>query len=80
MKSDTILKKNVTLTPDEASKIMRAAGIKICTETLRDGIEQGAFPFGIYIQQCARTFFISRKKLFEWLYDFCGYVPEEESA
>lgn len=72
--------KSVTLTPDEASKIMRDAGIKICTETLRDGLEQGAFPFGIFIQQGARTFFISRKKLFEWLDDFCGYVPGEETA
>ena len=72
--------KSVTLTPDEASKIMRDAGIKICTETLRDGLEQGAFPFGIFIQKGARTFFISRKKLFEWLYDFCGYVPGEETA
>ena len=61
-----------TLTPDEAVEIIRRAGVKIGTETLRDGIEQGVFPFGILIMQNKRVFLISRKKLGEWLEDFCG--------
>ena len=62
----------VTLTPDEATRIIRERGIKIGVETVRDGIEQGVFPFGIMILQSKRIFLISRKKLDEWLLDFCG--------
>lgn len=70
----------LTITPDEAVKVMRDAGIKICTETLRDGLEQERFPFGIFIQQGSRTFILSRKLFYKWLEDFFGYVPGEESA
>lgn len=39
-----------TLTVAEATEKMRTEGIKISPELLRDGIEQGAFPFGIHIK------------------------------
>ena len=29
---------------------MRMAGIRISPETLRDGLEQGVYPFGVYIK------------------------------
>ena len=61
-----------TLTPEEATKIIRDSGVQIGTETLRAGIEQGVFPFGICIIQNNRKFLISKKKLSEWIFDFCG--------
>ena len=39
-----------TITPAEATERLRALGMKISTTTLRDGIEQGKYPFGIYIK------------------------------
>lgn len=63
---------NVTITPEEAAEIIRSRGIKIGAEAVRDGIEQGVLPFGIMILQGKRNYFISRKKLNEWLIDFCG--------
>lgn len=63
---------NVTITPEEAAEIIRSKGIKIGAEAVRDGIEQGVLPFGIMIRQNKRNYLISRKKLNEWLLDFCG--------
>jgi hypothetical protein len=34
------------LTAAEATERLRAVGLKISPETLRDGIQQGVFPFG----------------------------------
>lgn len=34
------------LTAAEATERLRAAGLRISPETLRDGIQQGVFPFG----------------------------------
>mgnify|MGYP001859996164 CR=1 FL=1 len=34
------------LTAQEATERLRAAGLRISPETLRDGILQGVFPFG----------------------------------
>ena len=51
---------------------MRDAGIKIETQTLRAGLEQGAFPFGLFIERNRGVFIISKKKFAEWLEDFAG--------
>lgn len=61
-----------TLTPEQAAGCMRYAGVKISIETLRNGLAQGKFPFGLMIDQGQRTFIISRVKLEEWLADFAG--------
>lgn len=63
---------DITVTPDEAAVIMRENGIKIGTEAVRAGIEQGAFPFGVSFMLNKRVFIISKKKLYDWLEDFCG--------
>ena len=34
------------LTAQEATERLRAAGLRISAETVRDGIQQGVFPFG----------------------------------
>ena len=65
-----------TVTPDEATELIRGAGVQICTQTLRAGIEQGVFPFGVCIQQDKRIFIISKKKLIEWIAEFCGKVVD----
>ena len=39
-----------TITPAEATEQLRALGLKISTEVLRDGIDQGKFPFGVSIK------------------------------
>lgn len=61
-----------TLTTEEAARLLRGAGIKIQTVTLRQGIEQGKFPFGICIEKDIRVFIISKKKFCEWCLDFFG--------
>ena len=67
-----------TLTPAEATTHLMAAGMSISVKTLRDGIEQGVFPFGICVLSDSRIFYISKKKLAEFIEDFCGVKSEVE--
>lgn len=62
----------MTLTTEEAASLLRSVGIKMETVTLREGIEQGVFPFGICIVRDTRVFIISKKKFAEWCADFFG--------
>ncbi len=66
-----------TLTPQEAAQALNMAGMSITAKTLRDGIEQGAFPFGIFVAGESRIFYISKKKLAEFITDFCGTTMED---
>lgn len=66
-----------TITPQEAAQLLNMAGMSITAATLRDGIEQGAFPFGIFVASNSRIFYISKKKLAEFIADFCGRKIEE---
>lgn len=61
-----------TLTTDQAAGCLRYAGIKMSPVTLRDGIEQGKFPFGFVIDGGSRVFVISRYKLEKWIEEFTG--------
>ena len=58
-----------TMTVAEATEKMRAMGIKISAETLRDGIEQKVYPFGDFV--CKRTggkvYTIYTKLFDEWV-------------
>ena len=67
-----------TLTPAEATTHLMAAGMSISVKTLRDGIEQGVFPFGICVMSDSRIFYISKKKLTEFIKEFCGVETEVE--
>ncbi|MBO5701347.1 MAG: hypothetical protein J6S71_02805 [Clostridia bacterium] len=62
----------ITMTPEDAAEIMRQSGIKTSAEAIRDGLDQGAFPFGYVIHQSKRNVFISTKKFIEWMDDFYG--------
>lgn len=39
-----------TMTVEQATERLRAAGMKITADTVRRGMEQGRFPFGDYIK------------------------------
>ena len=39
-----------TMTTAEATEQLRSMGLKISNEVLRDGIDQGKFPFGVSIK------------------------------
>lgn len=67
-----------TLTPEQAAGCFHFAGIKISPEAIRNGIEQGVFPFAIMIELNKRNFIISKHKLQTWLEEFTGvHVPVE---
>ena len=71
-----IMKTKATITTEQAASLMRAAGIQIETVTLRDGIEQGVFPFAVCIERSRKVFIVFKKKFAEWLIDVCGKAPE----
>ena len=54
-----------TMTPQEAAERLRATGMHIGVETLR----QGAFPFGTYIQSVngGPVYFVYKRLLDEWI-------------
>ena len=61
-----------TLTTEEAAGCLRYAGIKVSPVTLREGIEQGKFPFGFMIEGSSRIFIVSRFQLEQWIEAFTG--------
>ena len=59
-----------TMSVQEAVKRLRSVGIRICAQTLRDGIEQGAFPFGTCYRvrdSKRRVCRVYTRKLEEWI-------------
>lgn len=68
-----------TLTPAEATEILRGYGMKMSPDTLRYGIEQGVYPFGVCIQ-CGRqpAYQIFTKLLDDWIKE--RLVEKEEAA
>lgn len=68
-----------TLTPAEATEVLRAHGMKMSPDTLRCGIEQGVYPFGVCVQ-CGRqpVYQIFVKLLYDWIAE--RTVEEKEAA
>lgn len=60
------------LSVQETLTILRATGMSISQQFLQDGIESGIFPFGFCIKGNERRFFISRRKVNEWLAEWAG--------
>ena len=58
-----------TMTPQEAAERLRATGMHIGVETLRQGLQQGAFSFGTYIQSATGgpVYFVYKRLLDEWI-------------
>lgn len=59
------------LTAAEATERLRAAGLRMSPETLRDGIQQGVFPFGDCVTNGDKPkwCYIYANKLEEWIKD-----------
>ncbi len=58
----------VTITPDEATEKLRAAGMKICPATLRAGLQQQRFPFGDAVEtQKSWAFWVYPALLKTWM-------------
>ena len=53
----------------DATERLRAEGMKISRETLREGIKQGAYPFGVGIKGAdgGMVFQVFQRKLDEWI-------------
>ena len=60
----------VDMTCEECCQRFRELGVSMHLDTLRSGIEQGVFPFGLCINMNNRKFLISRKKFEEWIEEF----------
>lgn len=58
-----------TITPAEATEQLRAMGISISPDTLRAGLEQEKFPFGLSVEtKSGGKWYQIYKKLFEeWI-------------
>lgn len=57
-----------TMTPQEATEVLRNHGMRMSPDTLRYGLEQGLYPFGICIQ-CDKqpVYQIFRRLFYEWI-------------
>ena len=67
------------LTAAEATERLRAMGMRITPETLRDGIEQKQFPFGNVVRGSksdSPRCYVYEKKLMEWAQEV-GYVVQD---
>ena len=57
-----------TMTPQSAAEYLRARGMSISPETLRRGIEQGVYPFGLCIKTDGSAVYqIFKRLLDEWI-------------
>ena len=59
------------LTAQEATERLRAEGLKISADTIRQGIQQGVFPFGdcIVVDGKIKWCYIYAAKLDAWIED-----------
>ena len=57
-----------TMTPQGAAEYLRARGMSIAPDTLRRGIEQGVYPFGLGIKTDGSAVYqIFKRRLDEWI-------------
>lgn len=57
-----------TLTPAQAAKHLREMGMKISVDTLRLGLQQKVYPFGIYIDHDGSPVYqIFKRQFEEWV-------------
>ena len=57
-----------TLTPQDAAQYLRDRRLSISPDTLRQGIKQGVYPFGIVIEmERSPVFQIFKKQLDAWI-------------
>lgn len=57
-----------TMTPQSAAEYLRERGMSISPDTLRRGIEQGVYPFGLCIKTDGSAVYqIFKRLLDEWI-------------
>ena len=57
-----------TMTPQSAAEYLRERGMSISPDTLRRGIEQGVYPFGLCIKTDGSSVYqIFKRLLDEWI-------------
>lgn len=57
-----------TLTPQDAAQYLRDRGLSISSDTLRQGIRQGVYPFGLVIElDKSPVYQIFKKQLDAWI-------------
>ena len=57
-----------TMTPQSTAEYLRARGMSISPDTLRRGIEQGVYPFGLCIKTDGSAVYqIFKRLLDEWI-------------
>lgn len=57
-----------TMTPQEATELLRSYGMKISKDTLCLGLQQAKYPFGICINgKVAPVYQIFTKQLLQWI-------------
>ena len=61
------MNEKVTLTPQEATEIFRAAGVRMSPVTLQEGLKDGKFPFGLAIERDTWVYIIWRIPMLEYL-------------
>jgi hypothetical protein len=69
------------ITAEEATERLRAMGMRISPETLRNGIEQGRFTFGDVVRSNRDNIrcYVYEKKMMEWARDIGEEIPDKEA-
>lgn len=67
---------DVMLNVKDALDRMQRAGFSISKSCFCDGMQQDKFPFAIAIKRGGErwSYYISAKKLGDWLLEWCGYM------
>ncbi len=59
-----------TLTVAETTELLRSCGMRISVDTLRLGLQQGVYPFGVYVAaKGGPVYQIFAKQLEQWIAD-----------
>lgn len=64
-----------TMTPEETAAAMRDLGLRSSAQKIRDGIEQGKYPFGVCINMERREFEIYKALFDNWVSERAAKVP-----
>lgn len=63
----------ITITPAEAAEIMRKCGISCSAPTVRAGLEQRVFPFGVAVEtDSSYVYMIFRNRFTRWIDEMTG--------
>lgn len=63
-----------TLTVQEACEELRLLGMSVSPEKLREGIQQGVYPFGTCVKLKTNTYDIFRVLFNKWIEERISYV------